>query len=114
MVRAESAWESTWNQSAVGDGGISYGVMQLKSTIQKGTFPLSRDATAFNADFALMTIRHCYDGRATWLGNGYRAGDIWGCIGYFYSGLWYDSGATAYITHVKDYLATRYWTRAGF
>jgi hypothetical protein len=66
LVRAQAIHESTWYQSSLGDGGVSYGLMQLKSTRQLGTFPLSRDSTAFNVDYAMMILRHCYDGYATW------------------------------------------------
>ena len=34
-----------------------------------GSFPLSRDSTAFNADYYGMTLRYYYDGAATWLND---------------------------------------------
>jgi hypothetical protein len=38
---------------------------------------------------------------------------LWGCIGFHYSGQWYDgdttSGANSYINYVKNVLAARDW-----
>jgi autotransporter family porin len=111
VMRAEAVNESSWVQAAAGDGGISYGLMQIKSTVWRGTSPLSRVSTAFNLDMYGAILRQCYDGKATWLGNGYKGGDLWGCLGYYYSGNWYDSGAQAYITHVREHLTARSWER---
>jgi len=121
VVRAEAVQESRWNQSALGDGGISYGLMQIKSTVSKGTYPLSRDSTAFNADYYGASIRHYYDGAATWLndaccfsGTTYKAGDLWGSAGAWFAGRWYSTGAVDYINKVKDHLRSRTWERPGF
>ena len=77
VIRAVAVQESDWNQDTVGDGGVTFGLMQVKT--QKagrndgwaGTFPLARDATAFNADYYGRAFRSCHDGRETWLGGGY-------------------------------------------
>src|SRR5262249_48209724 len=37
-------------------------------------------------------------------GNGYGPGDLWGCVGHWYSGDWYDSGAQNYIAETQGYL----------
>jgi hypothetical protein len=34
----------------------------------------------------------------------YRAGDIWGCIGRWYSGQWYSQDALNYIERIKKML----------
>ncbi|HEX4714210.1 MAG TPA: hypothetical protein VH164_04715 [Ktedonobacteraceae bacterium] len=44
----------------------------------------------------------------------YHAGDIWGCLGRWYSGGWYDQGAVNYIQKVKTALAQKAWLEAGF
>jgi hypothetical protein len=48
------------------------------------------------------------------MGGGYVAGDEWGCIGAWYSGKWYDAGATRYIKEVKGYLAEKEWSKPDF
>ena len=34
---------------------------------------------------------------------------VWGCVGSWYSGGWYDSGAQNYINSVKSWLAAKTW-----
>jgi len=114
LLRAQAVQESRWRQEAVGDDGESFGLMQLKGTKQPGTFPLSRRSTAFNVDYAAMLLRHCFDGFAVWLGNGYRAGDLRGCLGYYFSGKWGTEEGDAYAERVEAKLAARAWERKGF
>jgi len=130
VVRAQAVSESTWYQSTAGDviasqaycqaGYVapcpqSFGLLQIKATAWPGTFPLSRDSTAFNLDYALMARRVCYEGWTNWLysypgGNvAYRAGDLWGCIGNWYSGTWYGPGTQSYIDDVKANLSAKPW-----
>ena len=101
-------------QSTVGDAGISFGLMQVKSTVWRGTWPLSRDSTAFNLDTYGAIMRQCYDGLIVWLDNGYGAGDLWGCVGYYFSGRWNDSAAATYVQGVAATLAARAWAAPGF
>ena len=83
---------------------------------------MSRDDTAFNAEFVYGVIRTCYEGWTTYLYDRtpvagyahYHAGDVWGCLGRWYSGSWYDVGAINYIQSVKGYMANRAWLQAGF
>jgi hypothetical protein len=44
----------------------------------------------------------------------YHAGDLWGCIGFWYSGGWYDAGAKNYINQVQNRYATKPWLEPGF
>ncbi len=129
-IRAQAVSESTWYQSTTGDrtstvsdcpAGYavpcpqSFGVLQVKATAWGGTFPLSRDVTAFNIDYALMVRRVCYEGWMDWLyaypgsTTAYEAGDEWGCIGFWYSGNWYGSGTQSYIDGVKQHFANKPW-----
>lgn len=39
----------------------------------------------------------------------YGPGDLWGCIGRWFSGAWYDAGAVGYISNVQGNLASRVW-----
>jgi O-antigen ligase len=110
------------------DGGsckLSYGVMQVKFTSFNG-WPLSKDSTAFNVDFRLAYQRACMNGDIAYLRqqnpaggypaypNGTTGQMLWGCMGDWFSGSWYDSGALRYIAEVKSDLADRTWSRAGF
>jgi Concanavalin A-like lectin/glucanases superfamily len=114
VVRAQAVRESRWHQSMVGDEGVSFGVMQVKSTIWRGTSPLSRDSTAFNLDAYGAIMRQCYDGRIAWLGGGYAAGDLWGCVGYYFTGRWNDPAGADYVEGVAAQLAARTWEAPGF
>jgi hypothetical protein len=59
-----------------------------------------------------------YDG-SSWLYGGKTVGQIagvsgwpyvlWGCVGSWFSGGWYDSGANSYVASVKNWLAQKTW-----
>jgi hypothetical protein len=74
---------------------------------QNGTFPFTRDSTAAAADYWGAYIRGCYEGWITWLNP--IPGDIWGCIGAWYSGDWYSSAANGYISRVQNNENTVIW-----
>jgi autotransporter family porin len=126
ITRAQAAVESWWRNGSPGDWDnscgcyVSFGILQIKRTTHPGTYPQSAQSTAFNADYALAWRRACYEGAFTWLntvsGNGaaYQAGDVWGCLGLWYSGRWYDAGARDYITKVQAQLAQKSWLNSGF
>lgn len=107
VLRAQAAAESGFRQSQVGDAGLSFGILQIKRTAWKGTWPLTRDSTAFNVDMHGAIMRECLDGRATWLARGYRAGDLWGCVGYYFSGRWRSPEGDAYAGRVRSHLRAR-------
>lgn len=139
LVRAEAVVESYWKQSQQGDytsdksycpPGVwdgsgcyqSYGILQIKYFYFKSSWPMSRDDTAFSAEYVYGMLRACYEGWTTYLSDEtplsgyptYRAGDIWGCLGRWFSGSWYDQGALNYIKEVKAALADKTWLQAGF
>lgn len=87
----------------------AFGLMQIRSDYQPGTYPMSRKSTAFNVDYGLAMIRACYEG-VSWFGAQTR-GDLWGCIGAFYSGNWRDHHAESYIAKVQSVLAARSWPK---
>jgi hypothetical protein len=118
LIRAEAVVESTWHQSTVGDNGTSYGLMQVRylyhPRVQNGckaclgsSWPNSENSTAFNVDLFGAEMRGCYNGMSTYLGN--TTGDIWGCIGSWYSGAWHDGGAQSYIGWVQSSLSNKPW-----
>ncbi len=141
IVRAEAIVESHWHQNQVGDwttdssSGLcppgtwngegcyqSYGILQIKYVYNKSAWPMSRYDTAFNAEYMYGVIRTCYEGWTTYLYDRtptvgyprYHAGDLWGCIGRWYSGGWYDQDALQYIASVKAQLASKEWLELGF
>jgi hypothetical protein len=83
------------------------------------TWPEIEESTAYNVDFAYAYWRSCYEGDLTWLntadrGRDYAAGDVWGCVGAWFSGRWYTADANQYVAAVRDYANTRIWTTASF
>ncbi len=123
-VRAQAYAESTWRQTFLGDCGRqhetqfgfneceSVGIMQVKGAdipaTHPGTFPNAYDSTAFNVDYTLAVRRLCFDGHETWLGPDYAAGDVWGCIGRWFSGDWKQTSGD-YIATVKKHKAEKPW-----
>jgi hypothetical protein len=128
-VRAQATVESSWHQTKYGDwtgdparcapghglgadgrGGQcpeSFGLLQVRYAYFPGAFPSAIDSTAFNVDTAYGVWRACYEGYEWWLGDvqaaaqPYEAGSVWGCIGRWYSGEWFDQGAQDYIGCVQ-------------
>lgn len=139
IIRAQAITESYWHQSQRGDyttnqslcppgtwNGTgcyqSYGILQIKYEYFQSEWPMSRDDTAFNADFVYGWLRNCFEGHADYLYQRtpvagyppYHAGDIWGCLGFWYSGDWYNQGAINYIATTKSYYTQKPWLQAGF
>ena len=76
-------------------------------------------SSAFNLDYTYSVWRGCYEGQLTWLntverGATYAAGDVWGCLGVWFSGRWHTAPAETYIAAVKDNLNQRVWETANF
>jgi hypothetical protein len=118
LFRAVAAVESYWKMSAVGDGGLSFGIFQMKKTYHC-CLPLSSKYTAFNADYYGAILRAYYDGRQTWLndverGERYGAGDVWGSIGSWYAGRWRTAAALDYIRHAQATLRDEPWRERWF
>jgi hypothetical protein len=127
-IRAVAFHESDWHQSMVGDDGSSFGLMQVKDQYPDGSpdlggYPWTQRATALNVDFYAAWIRSCLDGDfydgGPWLygtktisqtirAKGFNYA-FWGCIGAWYAGAWYTSGARNYIAQVKIALAQKAW-----
>jgi hypothetical protein len=83
---------------------------------QNGTFPFSRDSTAFAVDYLAAHLRGCYEGWQLWLANtgtgGYAAGDVWGCAGAWYAGDWHSPDADGYASRVQRELTELTWLAA--
>jgi hypothetical protein len=107
-VRAQAFTESKWRMSYNGDGGARWGILQIKPAAHPGTWPWARDSTAYNVDYTLARRRACYEGWS-YDGAGSR-GDLWGCIGMWYSGS-YGSGYGDYVATVRHWYVTKPWKR---
>jgi hypothetical protein len=132
IVRAQAVNESEWDQDVFGDyeartrghctsefpSGTtcptSFGFLQIKWYFHPGqiegpggSYPNSRRYTAFNVDYALAEMRGCYDGLSTYLNN--PSGDVWGCLGAWFSGAWRDGGALSYISRVQGFYNQKAW-----
>jgi autotransporter family porin len=141
VIRAQTAIESWWVQKSAGDLGTdasrcppghgigvdghpgqcpeSWGVQQVRYPYNVWAFNDAITSTAFNLDAALAARRSCFEGYETWLntvdrGRDYAAGDLWGCVGMWFSGRWYTQPAVDYIARVQDYLRQRIWETGPF
>jgi len=110
IVRAQVIKESYWYMSANGDGGESWGLGQVRDTAHQSAFEFSavnaRNSSAYNLDYTYASWRACYEGVYTWLNtverNGtYAAGDVWGCVGVWFSGRRYVNN-DAYLNQSGD------------
>jgi hypothetical protein len=143
LIRAIAYMESTWHQSNYGDfvndrahcpSGyrtlpcpVTFGIVGTKSTSWPGIFPWNRDSTAAAVDVLGGWLRGCYEGWVWWLrdhGNRshgvYHGGDLWGCVGAWFSGNWLDGSAGQpgtgenYIHRAQYWYKARPWLRPGF
>jgi hypothetical protein len=128
LIRAEAVLESYWVQSTQGDFANgryhSFGLMQVSQddangNLLKGGYPNTALNTALNVDYYGAELRACFEGDF-WDGGGWLygasqvKGDLWGCVGYWYSGNWHDAGAENYIAQVKNYYNTKPWIGWGY
>ncbi len=123
IVRAQAAKESYWTQTNVGDNGESFGILQVRVPYMRWAFNDdvgdAKTSTAYNIDASLAARRNCFEGNEPWLnttdrGREYAAGDIWGCVGMWFSGRWYTSDSVTYIDAVQDYLKNKVWSTRDF
>jgi hypothetical protein len=121
-IRAVLVHESDWRQTMRADvrpcvtdegGASSLGIAQVKGDYPgcvdgwRGVRPLNRDSTAWNLDYYASRIRACLDGAVRWWP--YWPGDVWGCVGWWFSGGWHDPQALRYVAVVQGHLANRTW-----
>jgi hypothetical protein len=130
MLRGQAVAESDWNMHIEGDYEdrseghctlgdrrdpcpTSFGILQIKwyynpdANPYNNSFPMSKNMTAFSLDYTAAMLRGCFQGWE-YFGSQSR-GDLWGCMGGWYSGDWYDSGAEAYIGRVRHQYDTKPW-----
>ncbi len=120
---------SLWDYQCTNCCYQSWSIFQTKAVYNWQTWPMLVDSTAFAADYHFASMRACLDGdispyfsgRPGHNGHTY-SGDVasgnintmlWGCVGFHYSGDWYDgtssSGAIWYINYVKAALSQKSW-----
>jgi hypothetical protein len=120
LLRAVAVVESWWTMSVVGDNGDSFGLFQVRRPYHCwGECAIARRHTAFNADYYGGIIRAYFDGKMGWLntverGRRYRAGDLWGSVGAWFSGRWYTTPSTDYMDVVRQRLSQRIWRWENF
>ena len=142
LLRTIAYTESNWHQSNYGDYvhnrgqclpgyrrlpcPVTFGIMGTKSTSWPGIFPWNHESTAASVDVLGGWLRGCYEGWVWWLhqhGNRsrgiYHAGDLWGCVGAWYSGNWHDGpagghGGQSYSLRAQYWFRQRPWLRSHF
>jgi autotransporter family porin len=126
VVRAQVIKESYWYQSVNGDNGESWGLGQVRQPFHSSAFQFAvnaRTSSAYNLDYTYAVWRGCFEGAYTWLNstserNGtYGPGDVWGCVGVWFSGRWYWNN-DAYLNQPGDsvrwHYTNRTWTTSAF
>jgi hypothetical protein len=136
LLRTVAYMESDWDQSNSGDivlnqsdcprgytapCPITFGIVGVNSSSWPGIFPWNRQSTAAAVDVLGGWLRGCYEGWVWWLrdhGNTsrgtYAAGDLWGCVGAWYSGDWHDGRAGVpsgqdYLTRAHNFYDLKPW-----
>ncbi len=93
-----------------------------------GGWPYTQDDTALDADYWGARLRACFDGAfyngGSWLYDGQTIAQViaqhgedyalWGCVGSWNSGNWYDSKAQNYIAEVQSDYDSKPWLEPGF
>lgn len=122
-MRSVATVESWWKMSTRGDNGDSFGLFQVRRPYHcRGDCAIAGRYTAFNADYYGGIIRSYFDGKQTWLntvtGNGrpYRAGDLTGSMGAWYSGRWYSTERPIdpYINDIRARRTEKTWLQPYF
>ena len=98
----------------------SYGITQVKMA-SYNAWPMGWDSTSFNLDFRGAYWRACMNGDVAYYYDqvpspGYPAYPtgttmqmMWGCMGSWYSGSWYDAGALTYIDELAALVEAKPW-----
>ena len=122
VVRAQIVAESFWTMSANGDDGDSFGLGQVRVPYH-GNRPGAGDdgafqndnairSSAYNVDYTYAVWRACFEGQFNWLEN--SRGDLWGCVGAWFSGWFRDERALEYISVVRGHVTDRTWETDSF
>jgi autotransporter family porin len=94
--------------------------MQVRTQFFRDSVSTALVSSSYNLDVSYAVWRDCFEGHETWLNDTnervgvYAAGDMWGCIGRWFSGRWHDASAETYITRVLSTLNARTWASPSF
>jgi hypothetical protein len=113
VVRSIAVWQSWWHQWFTSNDMESIGIMSVHMGFHPGTYPASAYSTAFNIDYTLAWHRACYEGHFEWVGAD-TTGDLWGCVGLWRSGGWWDPVAADYVASVQMIIDGRLWRTESF
>jgi hypothetical protein len=113
LFRAVAVVETWWHMSFVGNNGSAFGLMQVRVPYHC-CLPEIQTSTAFNVDYYGANLRSIYGGLYAWLnqvphGRQYRAGDVWGSVGEWASGRWYEGDSQWYSGWVQRRMRERTW-----
>lgn len=98
----------------------TYGILMIK-LYNFNASPEAVNSTAFNADFRMAYQRACMNGDVASLRYDTPTGGypkypqndtntmVWGCMGEWLTGHWYDSDAIGYIGRLKAAVAQKLW-----
>ena len=98
-------------------GSLPVPLIMYSGNDMYGTFPFNRNSTAFAADYYAAHLRGCLEGWIFWLDDvnpAYGPGDLWGCVGTWFSGDWHSGAADQYASEVRAHLDNRVWLQPGF
>ena len=85
----------------------SFGMLQSKWYFRPGVYPGVHVSTAFNVDSVLAETRGCLDGIDV-VRPGFPTGNVWGCVGVWFSGAWGEHDAP-YIDRVHSFFTAKPW-----
>ena len=98
ILGIKSWWDPAWGFNFAGN--------------QNGSFPFNRNSTAFAADYYAAELRTCLESWVLWLPD--TTNDLWGCVGYWFSGDWHSAAADQYAAEVQGHLNNHVWLQPGF
>ena len=93
----------------------SLGLTQLKWKYHKIAYPMAAQSNPYLLDYSFAVWRSCFEGYETRLAaDGYGAGDMWACIGWWNSGEWNDARSRSYVGRIKGFITARTWEQDRF
>jgi F5/8 type C domain-containing protein len=140
VIRAEMQSETNWDHHDgvvnAGDNGQSFGISQIKVTVHDG-FDQQADQTghpsgggsaahslSLNLDYYGYVLRAAMNGCEGWLAGAdtsthaypptSTSDALWGAVGRWYCGCWWQSGSDAYRQGVQQHLADADWVNASW
>jgi hypothetical protein len=114
MAVRESHWDMSEMDARPGDGGVSFGILQVKDNGTDCCWPdgeFSRRSTTYGADYAMAVVRFHYEGES-WLGAQTR-GNIRNAVAAWFCGCG-NGGDSDYAAIVFGHEEAKTWRQPGF